>query len=283
MRYFELNIPYQIRKVKCNSCIDFPNIVTRHNHEIFEINTVTKGSLCFKVDEKEYTLNEGETIIINPFSLHSAYWKGCDKGEFISLTFNIKTFLAQKFSVELNQTCDLLLSGKRVFDTYSYNLNLQSAIIKLLDISRSDESYHECLAFSVLFEILHLLFQHHFGNTLENKQQNQNNNFLRETTNYIYQNYTKDISTTDIANHLFMSPSVFCHTFKRNFGTNFTDYLCEYRINLAIELYRKNRPSLTEIAYTVGFSSYSYFSKMFKKYIGISPAVYFGKRKNTTM
>lgn len=48
-----------------------------------------------------------------------------------------------------------------------------------------------------------------------------------------------------------------------------------YRIIKSTELYKNSGLSIAEIATRVGFSDYSYFSRSFKKHMGISPSKYF--------
>ena len=80
---------------------------------------------------------------------------------------------------------------------------------------------------------------------------------------------------------MYMEISLFCHTFKRHFGISFSSHLCRYRCIRAAELYKNSGMNIADIAAAVGFSDYCYFSRSFKKYIGQSPAIYFGKWKRT--
>lgn len=53
-------------------------------------------------------------------------------------------------------------------------------------------------------------------------------------------------------------------------------YLCDFRLQIATDRINGNL-SIAEIASEAGFNDYCYFSRSFKKYIGVTPAKYFGK------
>jgi signal transduction histidine kinase/ligand-binding sensor domain-containing protein/DNA-binding response OmpR family regulator len=52
------------------------------------------------------------------------------------------------------------------------------------------------------------------------------------------------------------------------------DFISSYRLRKATEMIQEGSATLTEISYKTGFSSYSYFSKVFKKHFGVSPKEY---------
>ena len=60
--------------------------------------------------------------------------------------------------------------------------------------------------------------------------------------------------------------------FKSFTGYTFNDYLNRYRMQKAVDLLKENKYKVYEIADLVGFSDYKYFIKVFKKYVGCSPA-----------
>lgn len=94
---------------------------------------------------------------------------------------------------------------------------------------------------------------------------------------YIQQNYDRDISLSDIADHFRMSSGYVSRLFKERTGSNFKDYLNLYRVRMAKRLMDERYIKLEELAQRVGCNNAITFSRMFKKYEGISPGQY-GKR-----
>jgi two-component system response regulator YesN len=91
---------------------------------------------------------------------------------------------------------------------------------------------------------------------------------------YIKQFHTQNITLNDLAHHLGCSRSSLSHTFKAELGKSFREYLTDLRINDAKSLLRYSALTVTEIAFSVGFSDSAYFSLVFKKSVGASPTEY---------
>ncbi|MGG3690269.1 MULTISPECIES: phosphoenolpyruvate hydrolase family protein [Bacillaceae] len=88
---------------------------------------------------------------------------------------------------------------------------------------------------------------------------------------YISLHYKDEISLNEISEILHVSRSHLSTLFKKNVGVSFTDYLIDFRLNRALEIYQEKRLPLTIIAELVGYQNYSQFSKIFKKRKGKSP------------
>ncbi len=94
---------------------------------------------------------------------------------------------------------------------------------------------------------------------------------------YILANYAKDISLDDVSKEVDISPYYFSKIFKEETGENFIEYLTQIRIDHARELLRdKDSADLTmkEICGMVGYADPNYFSRIFKKTVGVTPTEY---------
>ncbi len=91
---------------------------------------------------------------------------------------------------------------------------------------------------------------------------------------YIRKNYNKDIRLADVAEQVYLSPTYFSAIFKRETGMNFNEYLTEYRIEMAKEFLKNLEYKVTEVGEQVGYEDSKYFSKIFRKMVGISPRDY---------
>jgi len=88
---------------------------------------------------------------------------------------------------------------------------------------------------------------------------------------YIKENYMKKISLEDVAGSVYLSPSYFSKIFKQEMKCNFNTYINLFRIESSKELLKDPTVELVDVASIVGFEDQSYFSKVFKKIVGISP------------
>jgi two-component system response regulator YesN len=97
---------------------------------------------------------------------------------------------------------------------------------------------------------------------------------LSAVLNYIDKHYAEDITLNAAAAKVNISQGYLCSIFKKELGMGFTDYILNARINEAKKLLSSSYLRLYEISGRVGFSDYSYFSRVFKKLTGMRPQVY---------
>lgn len=106
-------------------------------------------------------------------------------------------------------------------------------------------------------------------------------NISCQVVNYIKEHFIQnDLTLNLVAEHLHISQSYTTKIVKQQTGFNFSDYLNNLRINMAIKILLDKDKSCTinEIAEMVGYSSQHYFSRAFKNHTGLSPMQY--KAKN---
>ena len=94
---------------------------------------------------------------------------------------------------------------------------------------------------------------------------------LRRAERFIWDNYTRKISLEEIAAYSGLSAPYFSTIFKEEMGENLSSYLNRLRIEKASNLLMTTGKNLSEISEICGFEDQSWFSKIFKKYNGISP------------
>lgn len=91
---------------------------------------------------------------------------------------------------------------------------------------------------------------------------------------YIREHYTENLSLSQVAEKLGVSNGYLSTLLNQNMGCGFVDYLNQIRIDRACCYLRQSYLKNYEIAYKVGFQDEKYFSKVFKKVIGMTPKEY---------
>ncbi len=91
---------------------------------------------------------------------------------------------------------------------------------------------------------------------------------------YVHENYGQDISLEEVAGMAGMAPTYFSHSFKKEIGLSFVEFVHEVRIERAKELIRQQSRTMTDICYEVGFRHLSHFIRTFKKRTGLTPTAY---------
>lgn len=97
-------------------------------------------------------------------------------------------------------------------------------------------------------------------------------------TQFIYEHYDQDISLTDLAQHIKLSPSYISTLFKMYHGVSFRDYLNNYRVEQAKQLMERGERKVADISAKVGCNNVNTFIRIFKKVEGISPGQYIAQR-----
>ncbi|NQX48106.1 response regulator [Paenibacillus tritici] len=95
---------------------------------------------------------------------------------------------------------------------------------------------------------------------------------LQAVDQFLEEHVDQMVTSTDMAEHLHLNASYFSRYFKKLSGVNFTDYVNQYKMNMAITMLARPHETVENVAYTLGFSDRAYFSKVFKKYSGRNPS-----------
>ncbi|WP_027628859.1 response regulator [Ruminiclostridium cellobioparum] len=115
-----------------------------------------------------------------------------------------------------------------------------------------------------------------FMHTLETIKKNKiskASRLIEEVKKYISSNYqSSELSIDEIARNLFVNYAHLCFIFKRDAGVTINEYLTEFRIRKAKELFDSGNTLILDVASKVGYADASYFGKCFKKYYGLAPS-----------
>lgn len=99
-------------------------------------------------------------------------------------------------------------------------------------------------------------------------------NTVQSAVDYICNNLENNMSINDIAEIAHLNPQYFMRLFKKETGKSVLEFITECRINQAKRILEESNMPIAEVALSVGYDNFSYFSKLFKKYEGISPSEY---------
>jgi signal transduction histidine kinase/DNA-binding response OmpR family regulator len=97
---------------------------------------------------------------------------------------------------------------------------------------------------------------------------------VRKAMAYVHTHFAEQISLAEIAAHVGLSEQHLIRCFRKEVGITPIDYLKRYRIRQAKTLLEAGEKSITEVALEVGFSDGSYFARVFRGEVGVSPSAY---------
>ena len=108
-----------------------------------------------------------------------------------------------------------------------------------------------------------------------------NDEAFTELNRIVLERIPGPVTLAEVARQLGEHPTTLTHRLQRKFEMSFSEYVGRLRVDKAKELLRKTRLGAGEVARRVGTSDPSNFSKLFRKYEGMSPSEYrqrFGRK-----
>lgn len=97
---------------------------------------------------------------------------------------------------------------------------------------------------------------------------------------FLDQNYVREITRNDLAEIVFLNPDYISRLFKKEMGVSISSYLLKKRVDTAKDLLEHTTMPINVISMHVGYSNFSYFTKIFRENTGMSPNEYRKMCKN---
>lgn len=140
-------------------------------------------------------------------------------------------------------------------------------------VSKNEGYYFECI--SLLYRIL--------AEMQKQKYISKNQyNVIKPAIEYVEENFRgSKISVSYLANKCGISEDYLKKLFIKKFGMAPKKYIIQLKINHACDLLRTERYSITQVADLCGYEDVYYFSRQFKKYIGVTPSVFEKRYKSS--
>ena len=97
---------------------------------------------------------------------------------------------------------------------------------------------------------------------------------VQKVMNYVNLNVAEPLTLKSLAAMCFISPSYLSALFKQETGSTLIDYINTQRVNRAAQLLVQNNHTIAAVAEEVGILDVNYFTKIFKKTLGVTPTRY---------
>lgn len=110
--------------------------------------------------------------------------------------------------------------------------------------------------------------------SVEENQERQSESVMEKAKKYIRENFQKELTLDEVSKIVDISPYYFSKLFKQETGENFIEYLTKIRMKNAEMLLRDSHYSIKEVCIMSGYGDPNYFSRIFKKYEGVTPSEY---------
>ena len=253
--------------------------VRKHSHNYLEVNYILSGKVTQVLDNNKITLKQGELVFISKNSEHEFLPAGEDDillnfiilpkffdnlYPFIDKNGNLKKFLVN------------LLSNKEESNSIIFHITNSETVqnvIKniLITFEEKDERMNDLLRQYFLILINELLKK--TDQAEESKTANYDSIILFKTYNYIENNYS-DGSLKGLCDILKEDYYYLSKKIKKLTGFTFQQLLEEERIKTAKTLLVSTDANVNDIAFHVGYNNLTFFYKLFKTKVGVSPLEY---------
>ncbi|MEX1377239.1 MAG: helix-turn-helix domain-containing protein [Eubacteriales bacterium] len=106
-------------------------------------------------------------------------------------------------------------------------------------------------------------------------------NDVEKAKTYIVTNLSKNLSVSDVADYIHLSPEYFTKLFKKETGQNIKHYIMKTKVEVAKNLLENSNISVSMVALELGYDNFSHFTQIFKKYENVTPSEYRKIKKST--
>ena len=268
----DLTVPIKVNncvyyRVHTTPVIETPHPEGRNDYQLLYIAS-GKGYFYFKGSKEPTVVTKGNMVLFRPKEPQVYYYYAVDKTEVYWVHFTgwkVEEYLER---YELPKEENVFFTGVSPDYPWIYN-----QIIRELQLQR--ENYEDMIR----------LFLRHIFLTInryikEGKQtKNDTINDIERAVHYFNENYSKPISVEQYASEHLMSVNWFMHSFKNVMKVPPMQYIVSLRIAAAKGYLENSNKNIAEIAATVGYDNALYFSRLFRKYTGMTPSEYRKKNK----
>ncbi|CAG7619272.1 HTH-type transcriptional activator RhaR [Paenibacillus solanacearum] len=259
-----------------------PFVKSFHTHTQYEIYFFHQGQCEYMIGDEIFELESGDVIIMNGMTLHGPI--ADQANEYVRSMFSFYPEIVRVFHKTLGPLNPLrpfeLLKNRRIRLRGERKAEFEALLERIHKYYYSDNTALFNRFLLAFFDMLWLIYgeceaameQKAQGGAPDGADKERN---VQTIVSLIEQRYRETITLEWLEQRVFMNKHYMSRLFREWTGTTIMDYLYKYRINQAKIMFILNRDCAVTDAYReVGFQNISHFSRLFKKYVGLSPEQY---------
>ena len=254
-------------------CVDW------HWHATLEINVCASGLLKTSTQRGEYIVREGDGVLVNANVLHrNEAYEGAPGVRVQTHMFDRSLVAAaelpQRRYVAPVVECTLL-DALPLFRENAEHRAVLEALDRAFEAASEEKDGYEL----EICGLLNRAWQGVYAQALpvigaRQPLPRMETARLKQMLGFIREHYAEDISPVDIAAAAGVCERECFRCFKQELGTTPLSSLTDFRVRKAAELLRETDRSVTDIASACGFATSSYFGKVFRRRMNLSPLAY---------
>lgn len=251
---------------------DVPWRYENHDHSAVEILLTVEGMVTYMVEDTVYQVRKGEILIVPPDTPHSLYMEeGSSRYLFLFEPDGIMTMRDIKsMAMYFNKPFHLR-------DGSDAHVRIRELLLRMRDAYEKREIMWNTACYSCILRIYATLGQQYLSGIrprTEDGVRNMDSEVITAVMTYIDNHYREELSLEDVAQFAGFSRYYFSRSFKRQTGYSFKDYLCQKRLQVAMDLLIRTNRSMRDVAIDSGFGSVATFNRVFREKKGCTPTQY---------
>lgn len=272
---------FELKNYIVRSSID--SFEQESNNSGLSLKYVLSGTERYQVDGEKHDLKEGHFLLVNKGQRIRCNIDSSKKVE--GLCIYIDDDLVRKRFSEIDKTEEELLEtidhidGLPVFRSLIYAEGSRKIGKSLGIIASTIDDYDDWGTGAFFYEIAEELVRHHLGEeeyvkrikSVKQSTREEIHRRLTSVVNFIHASFQQDLSIATMAEIAAMSEFHFLRSFKSSLNTTPHKYVMHLRMQYTSELLSNTHMSIADICYSVGFHDPSSFTRLFKRYFGVTP------------
>ncbi len=257
-----------------------------HNGRRLNVNLmviVLSGQAVFKFNSREHTVRRGEYVLIPRGSFYTAHTDTRCEYCFIHFACEAESNAALA-AEELEESMSFTPSPsywERVycpkrklicldeFASVEDRFELIEKILEGANLLHATGDYYSTLLLNL--ELTRLMIECSFDERNDGCAVPE---LVTKIVCYINDNFDKPLTLSTLADEFFVSKEYIARLFRKHLNTSSSRFISSVKIGHAKQMIAEHQVALSQIAESLGFNDYFYFSKVFKKVEGISPEAY---------
>lgn len=253
--------------------------VIGEQHPLWEMVYVDKGKVLISADDKTYVLRAGEIAFHKPNEFHAL--RTYDN---TAANYFVVAFVCQSPAMaEFERSFFFLNTAERnyLYDAYRYSQKVyQTHIIpgRITSEKADDESAFYSQTVKNLLELLLISILLRKDNTKNPERldtytkQVSDKRFITDIEEYLEKHVCENLNIEQISNDFNCSASMLKKTFQKAHAGGIINYFIDMKIDEAKRLITESEMTISQISDKLGFQSSSYFARIFKKRVGMTPS-----------
>jgi AraC-like DNA-binding protein len=256
--------------------------ISWHWHSYFEVAYVAEGSLECRTPDRSLHLQKGEAVFINASVLHM--YRKTSPGPCVIyahifdsrfLVGNLISGMYQKYIYPITKSHAIQLQP--IQPTNQHQLRMLEALNTMVDLAQKEPFGYEFQLQNQLSQFWCRLLTMTQAQQTEPVTGGSDISRIKDMLHFIHGNYSRHITLKDIADAALISQRECSRCFQRCFHESAIDYLNKHRIRSAANMLLESSATIQQISSLCGFSSVSYFGKVFHQMLGCTPKEYRSK------